>query len=110
MLMVKATGVREDSVQTTLHMETILLLNAERFGTQREVIADGLPSHIAFLSGFLVNSAGNDSFVQLIHLPLGDRGSCGISPLQMPCTARIICGFQNSSPDRSVVSKEVPSW
>ena len=43
-LMVRKTGVRDDSVQTALHMKTFLLLNAERFGTQRKVIAGNLPS------------------------------------------------------------------
>ena len=39
MLMVRATGVREDSVQTSLHIETILLLNAVMFGKHRGAIA-----------------------------------------------------------------------
>ena len=102
--------MKEDSVQTALHMETILLLSAGRFGTQKEVIAGDLPSQIVSLSGFLVSSAGNDSSVRLVHLPLGDRGLCGISPPQMPCITQIGYGFQNFSPGQKVVSEEVPPW
>ena len=93
MLMVRAAGVREDFIQITLHMETILLLNAERFGMHREEIAGSLPSQIISLSGFLVNSAGNNSFIRQVHFPSGDRGSCEISPLQMLCTAQTEGGF-----------------
>ena len=88
MLMVRATGVREDFVQTTLHMKTILLLNAERFGIQRKVIASNLPSWVVSLSKFLVSSAASNSSIQLVHLPLGDRGSYGISPPKMLCIAQ----------------------
>ena len=77
MLMVRATEVREDSVQTAPHVEAILLLNAGRFSTQREVIAGDLPSQIISLSGFLVSSAKSDSSFPLVHLPLSDRGCVG---------------------------------
>ena len=63
MLMVRATGVREDSVQTTLHMETILLLNAERFGKQRGATAGDLPDQMVSPSKFLVSLIVNNSSV-----------------------------------------------
>ena len=106
MLMMRATDheVREDSIQTAPHVETILLLNAGRFGTQREVIAGDLPSQIVSLSGFLVSSAKRDSSVPLVHLPLGDRRLCGISPPRMLCITRTGYGFQNFSPGWNVAS------
>ena len=110
MLMVRATEMREDSVQKTLHMETILLLNAERFGKQRGAIAGDLPSHIVSPSKFLVSLIVNNSSVQLVHLPLGDKELCGISPHQISCIARTECGFQNISLGPNVAPEEVPPW
>ena len=111
MLMVRAAGVREHSVQTTsaLYGDSFVIdheYNAERFRMQRGVIAGSLPSQIVSLSGFLLKLAGNNSFVWLVHLSLDGRGSGGISPLQMPCTARIECGIQTFSPDLNEASEE----
>ena len=108
--MVRATGAREDSVQTTPHVETILLLNAVKFSRQRGAIAGDLPSQIVSPSKFLVSSIVNDSSVPLVHPPLGGRELCGISPPQMPCIAQTECGFQNFSPGPNVASEEVPPW
>ena len=79
MLMVMTAKVKK-----ALHVETILLLNTVRFGTQREVIAGDVPNQIVSWSGFLVSSVGSNSSVQLVHLPLGHRGLSGDSSSQMP--------------------------